>query len=92
MNKYGYKQVLTFDEFQEGLIVECVNGKIVCREYKKNEYGERQRTDYEKEIDLIQVANKKTPIGQMREISKQLGRGDFAIDEEVIALIEELKD
>ena len=89
---YGHKKVVAFDEFNEGLIVECMNEKIVCREYIKNEYGERQLTNYEKEIDLVKVAKMKTPIGQMREISKQLGTGNFAIDELVIKLIKEIND
>ena len=89
---YGRKKVVAFNEFNEGLIVECMNEKIVCREYIKKEYGERQLTNYEKEIDLVEVAKMKTPIGQMREISKQLGTGNFAIDELVIKLIKEIND
>lgn len=87
MKKYGYKMVVKFDEFREGWIVEFVNGKLMAREYIKNEFRETVQTGGEKEIDFVKVISKKTEIGKMREITKQLGHGNFVIDEGVIAVI-----
>lgn len=91
LNKYGYKVVVKNEDFYEGLVVEIVNDTVVAREYYKNEFNERQVRNSRFEIDIIPVARKKTPIGQMREISKQLGTGNYAIDEDVITLIAKLK-
>ena len=89
MIKYGYKTVVARDDFHKGIIVEIMSdGKVVAREYSKNEYGERQVSASIKEIDVDNVARMKTPIGKMREITKQLGTGKFAIDEEVISIID----
>lgn len=88
MEKYGYKPVVKGDEFREGIIVErAENGEIVARAYTKNEYNERVASDWREKIDFPEVAKKKTPIGKMREIAKQLGHGNFAIDESVVEII-----
>lgn len=92
LDKYGYKVVIKNKDFHEGLIVEIVNETVVAREYYKNEFNEREVSNSGFEIDIIPVARKKTPIGQMREISKQLGTGNYAIDEEIITLIAKLKE
>lgn len=91
LDKYGYKEVVKNEDFHEGLIVEIVNGTVVAREYYKNEFNEREVSNSRFEIDIIPVVRKKTPIGQMREISKQLGTGNYAIDEDIITLIAKLK-
>ena len=92
LDKYGYKVVIKNKAFHEGLIVEIVNETVVAREYYKNEFNEREVSNSGFEIDIIPVTRKKTPIGQMREISKQLGTGNYAIDEEIITLIAKLKE
>ena len=81
--KYGYKDVVTSNEFYEGYIVEIVEGKVVCRRYYKNEYQERQVEDVA-DIDIVKVAGYKTPISQMRCITDQLGISNYAIDQKVI--------
>jgi len=88
MNKYGQKTLLKSGEFYEGIVVEIMgDGRLVAREYYKNEYDELQVGDPIKEIDFVIVAGMKTPIGKMREITKQLGHGNFAIEEEVLKMI-----
>lgn len=87
--EYGYKKVVKNDEFYEGIVVErSEEGQVVAREYIKNEYGEQMQEGVIKEIDFVKVSTKKTPIGKMREIVKQIGTGKFVIDEDVIAMIE----
>ena len=92
MNKYGKKIVLEADTFQEGLVVELVNGEIICREYYKNEYEEKQVEGDGIKIDFVAVAEKKTPISQMREIARQIGNSNFAIDKSVVSFIAKLRE
>ena len=90
MEKYGYKQIVKKGEFREGRIVESTgSGEIICREYFINSEYELDSEDISKspKIDIAKVAIKKTPIGQMREITKQLGIGNFMIDEEVVEML-----
>lgn len=88
LQKYGYKTLLKSGEPYEGIVVEIMgDGKIVAREYYKNDYNELQVGDPIQEIDFVIVSRMRTPIGKMREITKQLGHGNFAIEEEVLKII-----
>ena len=92
MRTYGEKLVLEFDSFYNGLVVEVVNDKVVCRNYYKSEFGERQVESDGIKIDLIAVAKNDTHISQMREISRQIGASKFAIDESVVEFIASLRE
>jgi len=89
MEKYGNKLVVKSDDFYEGIVVETARGgRIVAREYTKNEYDEKVVGEEITEFDFVEFYKIKTPIGKMRKIARKLGTGKFAIDEDVVEMIE----
>lgn len=90
MKTYGKIKVIKSGDFYEGNIVEKMSEsrKVVYRRYYI-EFKERQVSD-EIPINIVSVAQKKTPVLQMKEIAEQIGTNNFRIDEDVVEEIKKL--
>ena len=85
--KFVGKRVIQPREHYCGLIVERKDYGLVARRYYKNEYDTYvAETDYQR-IFLPDVHKKKTEMGKVREISRQLETGNYAISREAIELL-----
>lgn len=87
INSFAKKRVVGPKDVYCGLIVEAKDGGMVARKYYKNEYGTYLAEEDYYDIFLPDVHKKKTDLAKIREISRQLETGNYAISLEAIALL-----